>query len=419
MSVQAFPSVLLNRAVHLDTRVIRVGLLGYGQIGQAVARVAAEEHERLSQSGVELRCVRALVRDVNKARTAPPVRLTADPAAVLDSDVDVVVEALGGVEPARSIVSAALKAGIPVVTANKTLMAHHGHELRALAERHQTSLAFDAAVLAGVPFLGSLSRRPLISDARRLEGIINGTSHFIVDAIARGAAFERALADATARGYAEPDSSADVSGRDAAEKLTILLHLSGCRDLKVTDLPCASINTVEPIDFVLARRLGGTIKPVAIASLDPNAPGAWIGPAFVAAAHPFARLSGVANALQLTSAAGDQVLFSGPGAGPHVTAVTIVDDVVEAVTGAFTNAPVPAAVARTRVPGAALRNAPVTPWFVRGSAATNVAALLAAHGVPASDIVEHDGRIAAVTPSGVAAAIGASATGLIARPVLL
>jgi len=362
--------------------------------------------------------VRALVRDVGKTRAAPPVRLTTDASAVLDAGVDVIVEALGGVDPARSIVCAALKAGIPVVTANKTLMAHHGHELRALAERHQTSLAFDAAVLAGVPFLGSLSRRPLISDARRLEGIINGTSHFIVDAIARGAAFDRALADATARGYAEPDSTADVSGRDAAEKLTILLNLSGCRDVKVTDLPCASINSVEPIDFVLARRLGGTIKPVAVAALDSHAPGAWIGPAFVAAAHPFARMGGVTNALQLTSAAGDQVLFSGPGAGPRVTAITIIDDVVEAATGAFTTAPMPSAAARTRVPGAALRNAPVASWFVRGAAGTNVAALLAAHGVPASDIVEHDGRIAALTPSGVAAAIGATSPGLIARPVL-
>ena len=363
------PRVALDRTVHLDVRVVRVGLLGYGRIGQAVAQLARDEHERLWQSGVELRCVRALVRDLSKERAGPPVRLSTDPAAVLAPGLDVVVEVLGGVEPARTLVASALRAGVPVVTANKTLMATCGLELRALAERHQTALAFDAAVLAGVPFLGSLARRPLVSAARRVEGIINGTSHFITGAIERGASFDTALAEAETHGYAEPDSAADTSGRDAAEKLTILLHLAGCSDVRVADLPCTGLEGLQPADFTGAHALGGTIKPVSIAALEAGAAGAWVGPAFVAGEHPFARLDGVANALQLTDARGRRVLFAGPGAGPEATAVTIIDDIVEALASGSAGAPVPTVLARGRVPAAVLREPAPCSWFVRASVA--------------------------------------------------
>jgi homoserine dehydrogenase len=143
---------------------------------------------------------------------------------------------LGGVHPAYDYVRQALEAGIPVVTANKSLMAEKGEELRAIARRAGVSLAYEAAVLAGVPFIGAWTRRPLMGSPLRITGILNGTSHFLTCALERGGSFESALTEAIDRGYAEPDSAADVSGRDAAEKLTILAHLSGCRDLKVSDL---------------------------------------------------------------------------------------------------------------------------------------------------------------------------------------
>jgi homoserine dehydrogenase len=421
---------LLNHAVHLDVRAIRVGLLGYGRIGQAVAQLTSQERERLRHAGVDIRCTRAFVRDVHKIRGGPPLPLTADAAHVIGPDVDVVVEALGGVEPARTLVAAALRSGVPVVTANKTLMATHGVELRALAERHQTALAFDAAVLAGVPFLGSLSRRPLIAAASRIEGVMNGTSHFMLGEIERGMSFDGALVEAVSRGYAEPDSLADTSGRDAAEKLTILLHLAGCCEVRAADLPWTGVEVVEPSDFEGAQRLGGTLKPVALAWLDPGAIGAWVGPAFVAANHPFARLGGVTNAVQLTSRTGQQVSFAGPGAGPAPTAATIVDDIVEAVTGGFANAPVPSAPASGRVPAAALREAPPGPWFLRvGEAATlpvsHVAEFLAARGVPALHLIGHDQRVYVLTTPAswpairaVVSAIEASGGRALALPVL-
>jgi homoserine dehydrogenase len=295
--------------------------------------VAERSRDRLAAAGVDLRFESALVRDLHKPRFGPPMRLTRDAASVM-ADVDVVVEVLGGVEPAWTLVQSALRSRIPVVSANKTLVARYGQELARTAARHGTTLVFDAAVLAGVPFLGSLARRPLVSHARYLAGIVNGTSQFIVSALGRGASFDDALAEAVSRGYAEPDSEADTGGRDAAEKLTILLHLAGCLGVSVSDLPCTRLGVLEPEHLAAARRLGGAIKPVALAALDPVAPGAWVGPAFVEEGHLFASLGGVTNALQIAIADEHAVTFAGPGAGPEVTAVTIVDDLVEAVTGA-------------------------------------------------------------------------------------
>jgi len=329
--VAGFPAVE-NRLRESIPSSVSVALLGYGRIGQAVAALADAERLRLRRAGCEINCRAALVRERGKLRTGPRLPLTADASELFHADVDVVIEVIGGLEPARTLVTRALHAGIPVVTANKTLVAHHGLELSALAASRGTSFAYDAAVLAGVPFIGSLSRRPLIAAPRRIEGIINGTSHFITNAIEDGASFDTALAEATARGYAEPDSSADVTGRDAAEKLTILLHLCGHRAARVADLTTTSIADLKPAHFADAHRLGGTLKPVAIASLDPSAPGAWVGPAFVRSNHPFARLSGVANALRLVGESGRDVLFAGPGAGPEATAITILDDVLETLT---------------------------------------------------------------------------------------
>ena len=359
-----------------DLRVIRAGLLGYGRVGQAVAAVAERSRASLTAAGIDLRCVAALVRDLDRPRPAPPIALTRDGWSLLAgaggpldpgaggpmAPIDVVIEALGGVEPARGLVAAALDAGIPVVSANKTLVAHHGLALAALARERGVAFAYDAAVVAGVPCLGAIARRPLVAAATRIAGIINGTSHYIVTELARGATFAAALARAVELGYAEPDSAADLSGRDAAEKLTILLHLAGCRDLVVGDLSPLGLDVLDRDDLDGARALGGTIKPIALASLEPDAAGAWVGPAFVPAAHAFARVSGVTNALQLTSAEGAAVTFSGPGAGPGVTAATLIDDVVEAVDGGVRRS----AVAPQRaIRASALRQPPPGAWFLR------------------------------------------------------
>lgn len=348
-------------------RRIRVGLLGCGRIGQAVVATARTERERLTAAGIELTVIRALVRDLRKPRSVS-VPLVGAAASFAVEDLDVLVEVLGGLEPARTLVGRALRAGVPVVTANKTLIAHAGAELDDLACRHDTVLVYDAAVLAGVPFLGSLARRPLLSGAHRITGIVNGTSHAIATALGDGVPFRTALAEATRLGYAEPDSRADISGRDAAEKLAILLRLAGIAGVDVQELTTVGIDRLSLADFEAAHALGGTVKPIACAELSSGGAGAYVGPAFVPERHPLAAVTGVTNVLQIRGAAGHavvgvpDVIFQGPGAGPAVTAATIIDDIVEAIDA---RPPRPIAVRR----GCDLRQPPVSSWFVRIEAA--------------------------------------------------
>jgi homoserine dehydrogenase len=353
-----------NRWARPGVRRIRVGLLGCGRIGQAVMATARAERERLAAAGIELTFVRALVRDTTKPRaTIVPCVDSAEEFEV--EDLDVVIEVLGGVEPARTIVARALAAGVSVVTANKTLVAHAGAELEQVARRHGAVLAYDAAVLAGVPFLGSLARRPLLSGAHRLAGIVNGTSHAITTALEANVPFSQAVADAVERGYAEPDSSADTSGRDAAEKLTILLRLAGVTTT-VSELTTIGIEGLVPHDFFLARELGGTLKPIALAALADDQPGAWVGPAFVQGDSPIARATGVTNVLQISGAAGrtaldvPDVIFQGPGAGAEATAATIIDDVAEAIEELT-----PSRRAAGRRATCDVSQPPVGPWFIR------------------------------------------------------
>ncbi len=299
---------------------IRIGLLGLGTIGRAVAD-AAPAH------GIQ--CAAALVRNLDRQ---PPsaLKLERDGSRVLNAGVDVIVEALGGLEPARTLVAAALDRGIPVVTANKSLIAAHGPELRARAALAGVPLLYEAAVVAGVPFVGALTSRPGIRSITKITGILNGTSHAITTALERGVSFDAALADAQARGYAEPDSSADISGRDAAEKLAILLQLCGAPNTTAADIVCVGIDTLRPEDFAAARAQGGVIKPIATASFEH---GRWVGrvgPVVIPSSHLFAGLSGVTNALELHPTIGAPITFVGPGAGPEITAQTILDDVIQA-----------------------------------------------------------------------------------------
>jgi homoserine dehydrogenase len=312
------PSVLVN-----TSSSIRIGLLGHGTIGRAVAEAAPAYGARV---------VSALVRNIE--RQAPSsLNFELDGSRVLNGRLDVVVEALGGVEPARTLVAAALGRRIPVVMANKTLMAAHGPELRARARLAGVPLLYDAAVVAGVPFVGALASRPGLRSLTGITGILNGTTHAIVCALERGVAFEDAMADAKSRGYAEPDSSADISGRDAAEKLAILLQLCGAPDTTAADIECTGIDTLRAEDFAAARAEGGVIKPIAAATFGPGGWTGRVGPAVIPQSHLFAGLSGVTNALELHPAVGAPITFVGPGAGPAITAQTILDDVIQACSG--------------------------------------------------------------------------------------
>jgi homoserine dehydrogenase len=381
-------------------RLVRIGLLGYGRIGQAVASLAETERDRLLAAGLDLRIVGALVRDPAKRRGGPAVALHTTVSGLFATRFDILIDVMGGEHPAFDYVHQALETGTHVVTANKTLMARRGLELHAAALRGGAALCFDAAVLAGVPFLGALARRPLVSAPRRIFGIVNGTSHFIAGALESGQTLASALDRAIDRGYAEPDSSADIGGRDAAEKLTIVLHLAGFPGLTVGDLTTCGLDVLDPADIEAARAFGATVKPIAIASLDAANPGAWVGPALIDRAHRFASLTGVTNAIEFTANGVDPITFTGPGAGPRETAGTILDDLVEAVSLKGRAAARPW-TARA-LSADALRKPPAGGWYLRAKGkaidATVFTRALDKHGVTPTKVRASRGTVAALIP---------------------
>ena len=352
---------------------IDIALLGCGNVGAALARLAARDHHPLAP----LTILGALVRDTSRLRDTHGASLTTNPDALLASSPTVVVELLGGTEPARRLVLTALERRIPVVTANTTLLARHGAELREAARSTHTPLLYEAAVIAGVPFLGTFARRPYAADASSLTAIANGTSNFILTRCAReGDRIEQALAEARQRGYAEPDPRHDLLGIDSAEKLAVLLQHFAALDLHPDAIETIGIDTLTPVQLVHARELGGVIKPIVHADWATRLT-AFAGPAFLPSRHALSRVDGVDNALLLERTHG-RLLFQGPGAGPEVTAATVLDDVRELAQG---SAQIANRGRRREQPGE-----PETEWLVtisspRLPAATDVADLLCSHGI--------------------------------------
>jgi homoserine dehydrogenase len=343
-------------------RTIKLGLLGLGRVGQAVARLGPQA-ARLRHAGYRVSIAGALVRDIDKPRRClKPSRITTNPSAFLRGNYDVVVEALGDVALAYSIVRRVLGRGTPVVTANKALVAAHGPHLAALAASRGTTLRYEASALAGVPFLGALAARPLVSDVEQFVAVVNGTSNFILSRMDtdRGG-FAAALARAEALGLTEPDSARDLDGIDAADKLVLLATIFGWGALPASRLQVRGIREITSEDLAVARSLDCTIKAIVSASRGPSGVSAFIGPALTPLRHPLAGLQGTLSGIHLSGRFVSDLCFSGPGAGPDVTAATMLDDVVEAV------ATTPkATTVGSRLPRAAsLAAPPVTPWFVR------------------------------------------------------
>jgi homoserine dehydrogenase len=381
----------------------RIGLLGLGNVGSAFARHTRDAVSHLGARGFLPIVATALVRSTARPRPAASFvsGLTSDVEAFFAEPVDIVVEALGGVEPAYTLVRRALDRGIPVVTANKSLIAAHGEELVQLARRRATALRFEASCIAGVPFLGQFERRPLAARATGVTAILNGTSNSILTAMTSGATFAAALADAQRLGFAEPDPAMDVSGADAAEKLAILVRLFGRLLLDPAAVPLESLAGVEPEDIAIAAAFDGAIRPIAHASWHGRAVHAFAGPAFVGGAHPLARVSGVTNGIVI-AAAPAPICLTGPGAGPDVTADTLLDDVAELVAERRVRTPPP-----EPSPSATSVTRPHTAWFLRvdagrgssggGTREADVADLLGSYGIWSTRMTRRDGRVYVLT----------------------
>ncbi len=374
LSQQKWPLRAAKPSLHASARTIRIGLLGLGRVGQAVARLVSDRAV-IARAGMRFHVEHALVRDASKTRQcATDGRITTSVSAFLRGNYDVVVDALAGVEPARTLVARLLDRGTPVVTANKALVADYGESLDAIAAARGASFRFEATALSAVPFLGTLADRPLVADVDRVIAIVNGTSNYLLSSIAEGSSFDAALARARELGLAEPDSSRDVDGIDAADKLRVLTSLFGWGRLSRESLDVRGIRGVLPADLLAARSLGGTIKPIVFAQRDTAGlhpttqsprrgdPGvrAFVGPTFLSSTEPLASLGGSLNGIRIDGRHVSNLFFSGPGAGPEVTAATLLDDVVQA-------AALEKRRPRRTTPraGAVFADSPATPWFVR------------------------------------------------------
>ena len=316
---------------------IGIGLLGLGTVGAGVAAILASPTGRHPLVG-ELALKRVAVRDLNRPR---PIELsgellTTDPEAVVDDpSVDIVVEVMGGLEPARSLILRAIAAGKPVVTANKAVIARYGAEIAAAAAQKGVYVLIEAAVGGGIPIIEPLKQSLGGNRIQKVSGIINGTTNYILSRMAdEGAAYGAVLADAQQLGYAEADPAADVEGGDAADKIAILSALAYGGSVPRGAIPTEGINTLDARDVAYAAQLGYVVKLLAVAQhLGTAADGAAqldvrVHPTLLPKGHPLAGVHGVNNAILVEGDPVGQVMFYGPGAGAGPTASAVVADIL-------------------------------------------------------------------------------------------
>lgn len=314
-------------------RPIRVGLLGAGSVGSQVARLLIENRGELAKRvGAELSLTGIAVRDLNSPRIAelPKELLTTDAESVILGS-DIVIELIGGIEPAKTWVIKALNSGADVITANKALIAAHGPELFNLADQLGAQLYFEAAVAGAIPIIRPL-RESLAGDRiQRVMGIVNGTTNFILDRMeSTGADFQEALAEATALGYAEADPTADIEGFDAASKAAILASLAFHSEVSVEKVHREGITTVTAMQIETARQAGYAVKLLAICERIGAGLVARVHPTLIPLEHPLAAVRGAYNAVFVEAESAGRLMFYGAGAGGPETASAVLGDLVSA-----------------------------------------------------------------------------------------
>jgi homoserine dehydrogenase len=317
--------------------VVRVGVLGCGNVGAALVGLLGERAAAIeARTGLHLTVTRVAVRNLSREREValPAGVLTRDAAAVVDSpDVDVVVEVIGGIEPARELILAALKEGKPVVTANKELLANVGAELFAAAEVAGRDLLFEAAVAGGIPLVRVLRESLAGEPIRRVLGIVNGTTNYILTKMSdEGADYGDALAEAQRLGYAERDPTADVEGYDAGAKAAIIASIAFGVRVVAGDVYHEGISRITVDDIAVARRLGYVVKLLAIAERTPTTGevSVRVHPAMLPKDHPLASVRESFNALFVEGDAVGELMFYGRGAGGRPTASAVLGDLIDA-----------------------------------------------------------------------------------------
>lgn len=312
---------------------LNVGMLGLGTVGREVAdHLIARREAIAARTGVSLNLRRVLVRDPSRSRGTARQLLTTDAAAILDDpEIKVVIEVIGGEEPARTHIERALRAGKHVVTANKVVMARHGPELLELAGEKNVDIYFEAAVGGGIPLISTFKVDLLANEIESIGAVINGTTNYMLGRMASfGIDFDAAVAEAQAAGYAEADPSEDVDGLDAAYKISILASIAFGARIHPDAVYREGIRDLEPLEFRYARELGYEIKLLAQAARTGGRVEVRVHPALIPRHHPLALVEGAFNAVLIRGDLVGEVLLSGQGAGGRPTASAVVGDLIDA-----------------------------------------------------------------------------------------
>lgn len=386
----------------MRTRPLKVALLGCGVVGSEVTRIMTTHAEDLAQRvGAPVELVGIAVRRPDRVREGVPAELiTTDATALVKrGDIDVVIEVIGGIEPARALITTAFEHGAGVVSANKALLAQDGAALHAAAEQHGADLYYEAAVAGAIPLVRPL-RESLAGDkVNRVLGIVNGTTNFILDKMdTSGAGYSEALDEATALGYAEADPTADVEGFDAAAKAAILAGIAFHTRVRLDDVYREGMTEVTAADFASAKQMGCTIKLLAICerAADGRSVTARVHPAMIPLSHPLASVREAYNAVFVEAEAAGQLMFYGPGAGGSPTASAVLGDLVAVCRNKLAEATGPGESAYTRLPVSPMGEV-VTRYHISLDVAdkpgvlAQVATVFAEHGV-SIDTVRQTGK---------------------------
>lgn len=325
---------------HVNTPMssAKVAIVGFGTIGSGVARLLLEDGDRIARhAGRPIQLVQVVDTDLSRPRdvTLPDGLLSGDLSRVIDNpQIVAVVQLIGGLEPARTIMLRLLESGKDVITANKALLAEHGAELFDRARQLGRSIAFEASVAGGIPIVAAISECLTANRIRELHAILNGTSNFILSQMEEiGSDYAASVAEAQARGYAEADPTMDVDGSDAAQKLAILAHLAFGARVQWRDIPRIGIDAVEVADMRYANELGYSIKLLAVANLVAQGLELHVSPTLVRQGTPLAEVRGAYNAIRVVGDPVGRVFFHGLGAGRDPTSSAVVADLIDTVVG--------------------------------------------------------------------------------------
>lgn len=386
----------------MRTRPLKVALLGCGVVGSEVARIMTTHADDLAaRIGAPVELAGVAVRRPSKVREGiDPALITTDATALVKrGDIDVIVEVIGGIEPARSLITTAFEHGASVVSANKALLAQDGAALHAAADEAGKDLYYEAAVAGAIPLIRPL-RESLAGDKiNRVMGIVNGTTNFILDKMdSTGAGYQEALDEATALGYAEADPTADVEGFDAAAKAAILAGIAFHTRVRLDDVYREGMTEVTAADFASAKNMGCTIKLLAICERaeDGGSVTARVHPAMIPLSHPLASVRGAYNAVFVESDAAGQLMFYGPGAGGAPTASAVLGDLVAVCRNRLNGATGPGESAYAALPVSGMGEV-VTRYHISLDVAdkpgvlAQVATVFAEHGV-SIDTVRQQGK---------------------------